>query len=66
MDKNKCPKMKTQKNFPQKISYIDTTHGGTFFPTFFKNSRNSLHYVVEPSLSSKLNNILKATCFGYN
>ncbi len=47
MDKNKCPKLKTQKNFPQKISYIDTTHGGTFFATFFKNSRFSLHYVVE-------------------
>ena len=46
MDKNKCPKLKTQKNFPQKISYIDTTHGGTFFATFFKKSRNSLHYVV--------------------
>ena len=47
MDKNKCPKLKTQKNFPQKISYIDTTHGGTFFTDFFKNSGFSLHYVVE-------------------
>ena len=46
MDKNKCPKLKFQKNFPQKISYIDTTHGGTFFATFFKNSGFSLHYVV--------------------
>ena len=47
MDKNKCPKLKTQKNFPQKISYIDTTHGGTFFADFFKNSGFSLHHVVE-------------------
>ena len=46
MDKNKCPKLKFQKNFPQKISYIDTTHGGPFFATFFKISRISLHYVV--------------------
>ncbi len=44
MDKNKCPKLKFQKNFPQKISYIDTTHGGPFFATFFKISRISLHY----------------------
>ena len=49
MDKNKCPKLKTQKNFPQKISYIDTTHGGTFFADFFKISRFSLHYVVSTS-----------------
>ena len=48
MDKNKCPKLKIQKNFPQKISYIDTTHGGTFFATFFRISRFSLHYVVQP------------------
>ena len=48
MDKNKCPKLKFQKNFPQKISYIDTTHGGPFFATFFRNSRISLHYVVQP------------------
>jgi hypothetical protein len=46
MDKNKCPKLKTQKNFPQKISYIGTTHGGTFFATFFRISRIPLHYVV--------------------
>jgi hypothetical protein len=26
---NKCPKMENQKNFPRKISYIDTTHEGT-------------------------------------
>jgi hypothetical protein len=66
MDKNKCPKLKIQKNFPQKISYIDTTHGGTFFATFFKKSRFSLHYVVERSLSRKINNILKATSLGNN
>ena len=65
MDKNKCPKLKTQKNFPEKISYIDTTHGGTFLRPFFKNSRFSLHYVVCCSLSRKLNNILKTTSFGY-
>ena len=46
MDKNKCPKLKFQKNFPQKISYIDTTCEGTFLATFFKISRISLHYVV--------------------
>ena len=46
MDKNKCPKMKNQKNFPQKISYIDTTCEGTFFATFFRISRIPLHYVV--------------------
>jgi len=57
MDKNKCPKLKTQKNFPQKISYIDTTHGGPFFATFFRISRISLHYVVERSLSRKIYNI---------
>ena len=27
---NKCPKMKTEKNFTRKISYIDTTYEGNF------------------------------------
>jgi hypothetical protein len=30
MDKNKCPKLKTEKNFTRKISYIDTTYEGNF------------------------------------
>jgi hypothetical protein len=38
MDKNKCPKMKTQKNFPPKISYIGTTYEGNFFGDFYHNS----------------------------
>ena len=57
MDKNKCPKLKIQKNFPRKISYIDTTHGGTFFATFFKISINSLHYVASatcPNINYRL------------
>jgi len=46
MDKNKCPKWKIQKNFPQKISYIDTTYEGNFSGDFFQN------FGISPSLCS--------------
>ena len=32
---NKCPKMKTEKNFTRKIKIFDTTCEGNFFSAFF-------------------------------
>ena len=34
---NKCPKMKTQKNFTRKISFIDATYEGNFLGDLFQN-----------------------------
>ena len=54
MDKNKCPKLKTQKNFPKKISYIDTTHEGSFFSAFFSFLNNFPSLCSIASLSTKI------------
>ena len=51
---NKCPKMKTQKNFTRKISFIDATYEGNFLGDLFQNfkffpsscSRVSLSYIL--------------------
>ena len=61
MDKNKCPKLKIQKNFPQKISYINATYGGTFFCDILHNLKKSSSSCSRTSLSMKLNNICIST-----
>ena len=43
--------MKTQKNFPRKISYIGTTYEGNFFGDFFQ------YFEIFPTLCSTLQHI---------
>ena len=43
---NKCPKMKPEKNFPRKISFIYTTYEGNFWSDLFQN------FMIFPSLCS--------------
>ena len=43
---NKCPKMKTEKNFTRKISFIGTTYEGNFWIVFFQK------FMIPPSSCS--------------